>query len=163
MSVEQLLHEAKQQGLNKIALTDINNTSGILDFVRLAPQFNIQPIAGIAFHDGDELRFIGLAQNNEGFEELNIFLSDCLKTASEKNKTSGNRDAVIPERAPIFKNVFVVYPMNTPFLKDISFESSMFVGKRAQRGELMKAMASKEKKESSKHTSRIRVHRCSRG
>ena len=49
MSVEQLLHEAKQQGLKKIALTDINNTSGILDFVRLAPQYGIQPIAGIAF------------------------------------------------------------------------------------------------------------------
>ena len=108
MSVEQLLHEASKQGLKKIALTDINNTSGILDFVRLAPQYGIQLIAGIAFHDGDDLRFIGLAQNNEGYEELNIFLSSCLKIASEKNQTSGNRDAVIPERAPAFKNVFVV-------------------------------------------------------
>jgi DNA-directed DNA polymerase III PolC len=146
MSVEQLLQEAKQQGLKKIALTDINNTSGILDFVRLAPQYGIQPIAGIAFHDGDDLRFIGLAQNNEGYEELNIFLSSCLKIASEKNQTSGNRDAVIPERAPAFKNVFVVYPTSAPFLKTVSFESTAFVGKRAQRGELMKARASKEKK-----------------
>ena len=146
MSVEQLLHEASKQGLKKIALTDINNTSGILDFVRLAPQYGIQPIAGVAFHDGDDLRFIGLAQNNEGYEELNIFLSSCLKTASEKNQTSGNRDAVIPERAPIFKNVFVVYPTSAPFLKTVSFESNSFVGKRAQRGELMKARASKEKK-----------------
>ncbi|MFM2156437.1 MAG: hypothetical protein RL516_1186 [Bacteroidota bacterium] len=146
MSVEQLLQEASKQGLKKIALTDINNTSGILDFVRLAPQYGIQPIAGIAFHDGDDLRFIGLAQNNEGYEELNIFLSSCLKIASEKNQTSGNRDAVIPDRAPIFKNVFVVYPTCAPFLKTVSFESTAFVGKRAQRGELMKARASKEKK-----------------
>ena len=39
MSPEELLREAQQKGLKTLALTDINNTSGILDFFRLAPRF----------------------------------------------------------------------------------------------------------------------------
>ena len=49
MSPEQLLAEAKQKGISSLALTDINNTSGILDFFRLAPKYNIKPVAGIDF------------------------------------------------------------------------------------------------------------------
>ena len=34
MSVEKLVNEAKRNGITAIALTDINNTMGTIDFIR---------------------------------------------------------------------------------------------------------------------------------
>ncbi|MFI5218607.1 MAG: DNA polymerase III subunit alpha [Bacteroidia bacterium] len=100
MSPEQLLAEAKQKGISHIALTDINNTSGILDFFRLANNYGIKPVAGIDFRNGTEQKCIGIAKNHKGFYELNKFLSEC----SLSGKT------IIPEKIPDFENAFVVYP-----------------------------------------------------
>src|SRR5258705_4736859 len=93
MSPGQLLAEAKQKGISQIALTDINNTSGILDFFRLAKNSGVQPVAGIDFRphpqplskgEGNSSpsgrlggAFIGIAKNDKGFYELNKFLSEC--------------------------------------------------------------------------------------
>ena len=100
MSQEQLLLEAKQKGANTIALTDINNTSGILDFFRLSAKHGIKPIAGIDFRNGITKQFVGLAKNIEGFGELNQFLSSHLHNSE-----------AIPSRAPAFENAFVIYPV----------------------------------------------------
>ena len=51
MSTEQLLHKAKLKGCTQLALTDINNTSAVLDFVRLAPNYGIKPVVGIDFRN----------------------------------------------------------------------------------------------------------------
>ena len=61
MSPEQLLEEAAQKGISCLALTDINNTSGALDFVRLAPPHHIKPVIGIDFRNGMEQKFTGTA------------------------------------------------------------------------------------------------------
>jgi DNA polymerase-3 subunit alpha len=106
LSVEDLLREAVKHGVRKFTLTDINNTSGILDFHRLAPLFGIEPLAGIDFRDGAERRFIGIAKNHEGFNELNKFLTACLQKA-EPGLTG--KEARMPRRAPVFENAFVVY------------------------------------------------------
>jgi len=45
MSPEQLLAEAQQKHITHIALTDINNTSGILNFFRKAKSYDINPVA----------------------------------------------------------------------------------------------------------------------
>jgi error-prone DNA polymerase len=111
LSVEELLGEAKRCGIRKLVLTDINNTSAVLDFIRLAPKFDVEPVVGIEFRNGHTLCFIGIAANNEGFGELNRFLSDCLAQGAHYGESSGNRDAVVPERAPEFHNVRVIYPM----------------------------------------------------
>ena len=63
MSPEQLLAGAQSKGITQLALTDCNNTSGILDFFRLAPKYNIKPIAGIDFRNGAEQKFIGIGRN----------------------------------------------------------------------------------------------------
>ena len=52
MSPEQLLQEAQQKGISCLVLTDINNTSGVLDFFRLAPKYNVKSIVGIDFRNG---------------------------------------------------------------------------------------------------------------
>ena len=99
MKPEELLALAQEMGVERLALTDINNTSASLDFVRLAPQYHIKPVLGIDFRNGVEQCFVAIAQNNEGFQELNTWLSPLLH---EKKP--------IPDKAPIFKQAYVVYP-----------------------------------------------------
>jgi DNA polymerase-3 subunit alpha len=101
MSPEDLLQEAVRKGVNALALTDINNTSGVMDFVRLSKRYNIRPVAGIDFRNGAQQQFIGIARNNEGFLELNDFLSKHLHTGEP-----------IPSSAPEFKNAYIIYPFS---------------------------------------------------
>lgn len=118
LPVETVLEEAQRLGVHKLVLTDINNTSGALDFIRLAPGYGVEPVVGVEFRHGDDVKFIGIAKNNEGFEELNRFLSDCLRTGAREGESSGNRDAIIPEKIPCFRNVVVILPVRTaPSLK----------------------------------------------
>ena len=99
MSPEDLLREAHQKGFSTVALTDINNTSGILDFFRLAPRFYIKAVAGIDFRNGNRQCYHGIAKNAEGFNELNIFLSQHLQSKEP-----------FPIKAPKFQNAGIIYP-----------------------------------------------------
>src|SRR5690606_19512691 len=96
--IELLLH-AQKCNLKSLALTDINNTSACLNFIRKSREFNIKPIVGIDFRNGASQQFIGLAKNNSGFQELNTFLSNHSHHKKE-----------IPNDAPDFKEVIIIYP-----------------------------------------------------
>jgi len=100
--VENLVEEAVRYRVPALALTDINNSTGIMDFVKIAKEDGIKPIAGIEFRRGDKLLYTGLAKNNEGFRELNKFLSH-----------HNLCNLPLPDRAPEFKDVFVVYPFQS--------------------------------------------------
>lgn len=114
----ELLQLAQQNHVTQLVLTDINNTSAGLNFVRKAPEFGIKPILGIDFRNGTEPCFIGIAQNNEGYLELNDFLSHHLYDGSK-----------IPDRAPTFNNVFVVYPFEQVLLNELEhFRDHEFIG-----------------------------------
>jgi DNA polymerase-3 subunit alpha len=104
LSVEQLLSEARRCGIRKFALTDINNTSAILDFIRLAPGYGVEPVAGIEFRRGNEQCFTGIAGNNVGFHELNVFLTHCLRHGT-------NEEPEIPHLPPITENIFWIFPL----------------------------------------------------
>src|SRR5688572_88610 len=104
LSPAQLLAEAQQKGASCLALTDINNTSGILDFFRSSKGTGIKPVAGIDFRNGVEQKFIGIARNREGFREMNAFLSHHLHSGE-----------AIPDRAPAFENAFVIYPFSSKY------------------------------------------------
>ncbi len=99
MSPEQLVERAKALGVGALGLTDINNSTGVLDFVKICRENGIRPMAGIEFRDGDTLLYTGLAMNNEGFRELNAFLT--------RHNLSGSP---LPNRPPAFPNAFVIYP-----------------------------------------------------
>ena len=117
MSPEELLREAKRKGISCIALTDINSTSGILDFFRLAKNHEIKPVAGIDFRNGVEQKFIGIAKNRDGFYELNKFLSHHLHTGEK-----------FADRAPEFENSFVIYPFDAfPSLRGTKQSAVLFV------------------------------------
>ena len=99
LSTKILLNEAKEAGIKTLVLTDINSTSACLDFVRLAPKYGITPLLGIDFRNGADQLYIGIAKSNEGFKELNTYLSLYLKSKKD-----------IPPLAPAFQEAFVVYP-----------------------------------------------------
>jgi DNA-directed DNA polymerase III PolC len=99
LSVERLCELAAAAGVTHMALTDINNTTGMPDFVRECRSRDITPAAGIEFRNDGRLLFIGLARNNEGFRELNEFLTDHNITGTP-----------LPLQPPSFPNAYVIYP-----------------------------------------------------
>lgn len=106
LSTTALLKELQKGGHQTAALTDINNTSGILNFFREAGKFNIHPVAGIDFRNGIQQQYVGIAKNEEGFKELNDHLSHHLY-----NKIP------FKEMAPAFENCYVIYPFTQKIRK----------------------------------------------
>src|SRR5690606_26357881 len=98
-SEAELLELAKRNGVKAIALTDINSTSAAMNFVRLAKKEGIKPIVGIDFRKGNEQQFVGLARNNEGYRELNAFLSEHLHSGTP-----------IGSEPPPFENAYIIHP-----------------------------------------------------
>ena len=70
MSVEQLVEEGVRCQANYLALTDINCTTGIFDFVMACKKAQIKPIVGVEFRKQDQLLYIGLAKNLTGFRKF---------------------------------------------------------------------------------------------
>ena len=102
--LEELISQAVTSGVTAMALTDINTVTGIYDFIKGCQAFGIKPIVGMEFRSEYKLRFIGLAKNIAGLAEMNRFL-----TRHNFDKT------VLPDFAPDFENVFVIYPLeNVP-------------------------------------------------
>ncbi|HOI31645.1 MAG TPA: DNA polymerase III subunit alpha, partial [Bacteroidales bacterium] len=99
LSVEALVGQAKSFGIQALALTDINNTMGMVDFVRECRRQGIKPIAGVEFRNQDQLLYVGIARSNTGFRELNEMLT--------KHNLD---DSPYPEEAPEMKDVFMIYP-----------------------------------------------------
>jgi DNA polymerase-3 subunit alpha len=99
VSIENLVEQACRMHIPALALTDINNTSGIIDFVFECKKYGIKPIAGCEFRNGGELLYIAIARNNEGFREINETL-----TQHNVSKTPYNINA------PQWNDVVVIYP-----------------------------------------------------
>ncbi|PIB37975.1 DNA polymerase III subunit alpha [Maribacter sp. 4G9] len=117
-SEEELLDLAQKNGVTKLVLTDINNTSAALNFVRKAPEYDVRPLLGIDFRNGVDSCFIGIAKNNEGYLELNNFLSQHL-----------HEEKKFPSRAPDFSNAYVVYPFEKVLLNEMAhFGAQEFIG-----------------------------------
>lgn len=96
-----LIQQAKSKGVERFVLTDINNTSGCLQTKRLSIEEGISVILGIDFRNNYEQKFIGIAQNHDGFEKLNRLLSHHLKT-----------EEPFDDICPIKDDVLVIYPFH---------------------------------------------------
>ncbi|MDC6403769.1 MULTISPECIES: DNA polymerase III subunit alpha [Maribacter] len=117
-SEEELLRMAQKNRVSKLVLTDINNTSAALNFVRKAPEYDVRPLLGIDFRNGVDPCFIGIAKNNEGYLELNNFLSKHL-----------HEEKRFPSRAPRFQNAYAVYPFEKVLLNEmVHFGAHEFIG-----------------------------------
>lgn len=104
MSPKELLAEAKKHHVTHLALTDVNSTSGCLYYAMEAQKQKVPVIMGVDFRIGAEQKFIALAANNLGFQDINTFLSNVLA-----------KKQLLTNQAPFMGNALVVYPLhNTP-------------------------------------------------
>lgn len=102
LSPEKLVVYAKNLGIKRLALTDINITSGIFDFVKECKAVDIEPVVGVEFRNDDQVRYICLAQNHAGYAEINEHLTAHLLS-----------ETAFPSQSPNFQNVYVIYPLET--------------------------------------------------
>ncbi len=101
MSPKELLSEAEKHGATLLALTDINSTSGSLYYAMEAQAKNRAIVLGVDFRVGAVQKFIALATNNQGFQNINFFLSAILA----KKET-------LLDDAPALPNTLIVYPLS---------------------------------------------------
>ena len=113
-----LVEQATHYGLQSLALTDINTVTGIYDFTKQCKSANIKPLVGIEFRQHNKLLFIGLAKNQTGIGEMCRLLT--------KYNLEGTP---LPNIAPEFENVFVVYPIENLPNEPRDFE---FIGIRPE-------------------------------
>ena len=103
LSPRQLLELLVENGYGCAALTDINTTSGCIDFMRHAAELGIHAVVGVEFKDGLDTRFVALAKDQIGFEMICRLLSAVLCG-----------EQVAPPEAPEhwIEHVAVVYPLS---------------------------------------------------
>ncbi len=75
LSPEELAAQAAAKGIDALILTDINNTSGVFEFVKACKEKGITALAGIEFRNNNRWLYTGIALDFQGFGELNRFLS----------------------------------------------------------------------------------------
>lgn len=116
--IEELVEQAIALGIKRLAVTDINNTSAIFDFVALCQKRGIEPVVGVEFRNANDFMYVCLARNAEGFSEINQFMTE--HNLAKKD---------YPLKAPLFGNVFTIYPFHV-HEAGFSFGENEFVGVR---------------------------------
>jgi len=114
---EELLAIASKNGVQTLALTDINSTSACLDVVRLSEKYKVKPVLGVDFRNGAQQQFILIAKNNIGFTHINNYLSEFLHDDQLK----------IPERPNCnLEECFIIYPYHKG--KQYNLKANEFLG-----------------------------------
>lgn len=119
LSPDDLIKALSLHGYDTAVLTDINNSSGFFELLEKGKAANIQIKAGLEFRNGDQLLYIGIAKNEQGFRVLNELLSN-----HNKQKIP------LPFPAPELENVFIVYPFQSRSAKDL--KSYEYIGIRQE-------------------------------
>lgn len=131
MNIPAIVSKARTLGIHQMVLTDINNSTGTIEFIRecykqgIAKEpdevqagnipYHLKPIAGIEFRKEGQLLYIGIAKSKEGMRELNEFLS-----------IHNIEDQALPNDAPAFENAFIIYPFTKCFNRVL--KANEFVG-----------------------------------
>lgn len=132
IEIKDLIVEAREKNVHQMVLTDINNSTGCMEFIRICRKealqqedeegniiktaYHIKPIIGIEFRRDNQLLYIGIAKNKEGMKELNDFL-----TYHNLNQLP------LPDEPSEFKNAFVLYPYGSK----IDLKENEYLGIRA--------------------------------
>src|ERR1035437_4653691 len=107
ISTEELVKTAVDKGVSSLALTNINSTCDIWEFVKLSQEAGIKPIAGIEVRNEDKFLYILLAANNNGLAWIHEFLSEHLVEKKDFPTTINYTD------------VFVIYPSHGKTLQEL--------------------------------------------
>lgn len=99
MPIKKLVKEATSCGITQMVITDINNSTGVMEFMRECDKKGIKPIAGMEFRRDKQLLYICIARDKEGMKEINDFLT-----------WHNLEQKPLPDKARPFKNTVVIYP-----------------------------------------------------
>ena len=102
LSLVQLVNLLVQQGYDTTVLTDINNSSAVLDFLKLGREKGLTILAGMEFRTQDKLLYIAIAKNTLGFEQINRFRTEYNLAVQP-----------LPEKPPLLSDVFFLFPFGT--------------------------------------------------
>ena len=120
LPLEKLVAVALKNEVQCMALTDINNGTGMMDFIAECRANGIKPIAGMEFRDeNNRLLYITIARNNDGYREINEFLT-----------LHNLGDTPLPVRAPAFDHVYTVYSFNSQ--TPVKLSENEFIGIRPE-------------------------------
>ncbi|MCW3785339.1 DNA polymerase III subunit alpha [Plebeiibacterium sediminum] len=115
LSPEDLAQQSSSLGIKVMVLTDINNSTGLFDFIKACREVGITALAGIEFRRNHKLLYIGIAKNNQGYMELNNFLT--------RHNLSNTE---LPYKPNSFDHVYFIYPYGSIQPKDL--QENEFVG-----------------------------------
>lgn len=116
------------RGVKVLALTDINNSSAALEFVRACETHKIKPVLGIEFRDAEHrYLFTGIARNQAGWSALCALLTE--------HSLAGKALPAVP---PPMEDVYIIYDRDVKPLE--MFRPYEFIGIRpAQAGGLFRS------------------------
>ena len=107
-STEELVRAAADRGVSSLALTNINSTCDIWEFVQLCNGNGIKPVAGVEVRNEDTFLYVLIAANAEGLAWIHEFLSRHLMAKKPFPEVADN--------PYFFNNIsdgFVIYPLHT--------------------------------------------------
>ncbi|EOR92900.1 DNA polymerase III alpha subunit [Arcticibacter svalbardensis MN12-7] len=100
-STEELVKQALSQQVRALALTNINGTPDVWEFVKLCREGNIKPLVGCEIRNDHRFSYILLAKNEVGLTVINRFLS-----LHKRDKT------LFPDRPSLSDDVYIIYELN---------------------------------------------------
>lgn len=112
IATDDLVNMAVDKGVSALALTNINSTCDIWEFVKLCNEAGIKPVAGVEVRNDDKFLYLLIAANNTGLAWMHGFLSEHLV---EKKP--------FPEEGKFFENEtdgFIIYPFLKKSLAELS-------------------------------------------
>lgn len=113
-STKELVKTAVDKGVSSLAITNINSTCDVWDFVKYCLEEGIKPVAGVEVRNGDKMLYILIAANNNGLKWIHEFLSDHLQS---KKEFPEDLTELIFFQHP--KDGFVIYPMDSKPLDNL--------------------------------------------
>ncbi len=131
-SPKELAENAKNMGVQKIILTDINITTGFYEVYLDCQKVGIEVIPGVEFRNDHEVKYIAIARNPDGFTEINRHLSHHLLNEQSYD-----------DSAPDFENVTIIYPLS--YAGNILRENEYIGIKYWELGKLYKLDVNREK------------------
>lgn len=132
-STRELVEKAVEQGVAALALTNINSTADVWEFVKICREQKVKPVVGAEIRNGDKLLYILIAANNKGLAWINQFLSEHLLGKKDFPEASDNLQ--------LFENGwdgFVIYPPGAKELQSLRINERIGV----KPGELTKLYGS---------------------
>lgn len=116
IETERLVELAEQRAVNALALTNINSTADLWDFVDFCREKNIKPVAGTEIRNDNVFLYVLLAKNNRGLHAINSFLSQHLQ-----------KKIPFPERPLFDVDVYIIYPLGKYKAEDLQQHELMGV------------------------------------